>query len=167
MTYDADAPTTVLEFEHLRSRQRRRRQTERNTSNQAMTPAIKMLIGDWHVDELGIMTREIKTRDQRSIEGQPAGAGNEARKRALVERQETASRLLSHTAGGRAMRSRVLGAATFFLSLQLFNVLRGELSIIGPPPSRCPNPLLNKVKPGIVQWDRIFAPRKQRLDDRQ
>ena len=50
---------------------------------------------------------------------------------------------------------------------QLFNVLRGELSIIGPPPSRCPNPLLNKVKPGIVQWDRIFAPRKQRLDDRQ
>ena len=34
MTYDADAQTTVLEFEHLRSRQRRR-QTERNTSNQA------------------------------------------------------------------------------------------------------------------------------------
>ena len=62
MTYDADAPTTVLEFEHLRS-QRRRRQTERNTSDQAMTPAIKMLIGDWHVDEVGIMTREITARD--------------------------------------------------------------------------------------------------------
>ena len=62
MTYDADAPTTVPEFEHLRSRQRRR-QTERNTSNQAMTPAIKMLIGDWRVDELGIMTREITARD--------------------------------------------------------------------------------------------------------
>jgi hypothetical protein len=62
MTYDADAPTTVLEFEHLRSRQRRR-QTERNTSNQAMTPAIKMLIGDWHADEFGIMTREISARD--------------------------------------------------------------------------------------------------------
>ena len=61
MTYDADAPTTVPEFEHLRSRQRRR-QTERNTGNQAMTPAI-MLIGDWHVDELGIMTREITARD--------------------------------------------------------------------------------------------------------
>jgi hypothetical protein len=58
----SDAPTTVLEFEHLRS-QRRRRQTERNTSNQAMTPAIKMLIGDWHVDELGILTREITARD--------------------------------------------------------------------------------------------------------
>ena len=62
MTYDADAPTAVLEFEHLRS-QRRRRQTERNTSNQAMTPAVKMLIGDWHVDELGILTREITARD--------------------------------------------------------------------------------------------------------
>jgi hypothetical protein len=62
MTYDAHAQTTVLEFEHLRSRQRRR-QTERNTSNQAMTPAIKMLIGDWRADKLGIMTREITARD--------------------------------------------------------------------------------------------------------
>jgi len=61
MTYDADAQTTVLEFEHLRSRQRC--QTERNTSSQAMTPAIEMLIGDWHVDEVGIMTREITARD--------------------------------------------------------------------------------------------------------
>jgi hypothetical protein len=84
MTYDADAPTTVLEFEHLRS-QRRRRQTERNTSNQAMTLAIKMLIGDWRVDELGIMTREITARDWRCCEGLPAGAGNEARKQ-LLER---------------------------------------------------------------------------------
>jgi hypothetical protein len=25
-----------------------------------MTPAIKMLIGDWYVDELGIWTREVK-----------------------------------------------------------------------------------------------------------
>ena len=62
MTYDADAPTTVLEFEHLRSRQRRR-QTERNTSNQAMTPAIKD--AHWRLarHELGIMTREITARD--------------------------------------------------------------------------------------------------------
>ena len=51
---------------------------------------------------------------------------------------------------------------------QLFNVLLGELSIIGPPPSRSPNPLLNKVKPGMVsQWDQIFAARKQRLGDRE
>ena len=62
MTYDADAPSTVLEFEHLRSQLRRRR-TERKTSNQAMTPAIEMLIGDWQVDKLGILTREITARD--------------------------------------------------------------------------------------------------------
>jgi len=62
MTYDADASTTVREFEHLRS-QLRRRQTERRTSNQAMIPAIQMQIGDWHIDELGILTREITARD--------------------------------------------------------------------------------------------------------
>jgi lipopolysaccharide/colanic/teichoic acid biosynthesis glycosyltransferase len=46
---------------------------------------------------------------------------------------------------------------------QLFNVLRGELSMIGPPPSPCPNPpLLNKIKPGMIQWAQIFASRKQR-----
>ena len=61
MTYDAYAPSTVLEFEHLRSQLRRRR-AERKTSNQAMIPAIEMLIGDWHVDELGILTREITAR---------------------------------------------------------------------------------------------------------
>ena len=62
MTYDANVATIELEFERLRPRQRRR-QSERNTNNQAMTPAIKMLIGDWHVDELGILTREITARD--------------------------------------------------------------------------------------------------------
>jgi lipopolysaccharide/colanic/teichoic acid biosynthesis glycosyltransferase len=50
---------------------------------------------------------------------------------------------------------------------QLFNVLRGELSIIGPPPSPRPNPLLNKVKPGMIQWDRSFVASKPRLGDRQ
>jgi lipopolysaccharide/colanic/teichoic acid biosynthesis glycosyltransferase len=39
---------------------------------------------------------------------------------------------------------------------QLFNVLRGELSIVGPPPSPCFNPLLNKVKPGVIQWRRLL-----------
>ena len=29
----------------------------------AKAPAIKMLISDWHVDELGIQTREITARD--------------------------------------------------------------------------------------------------------
>jgi lipopolysaccharide/colanic/teichoic acid biosynthesis glycosyltransferase len=47
---------------------------------------------------------------------------------------------------------------------QLFNVLRGELSIIGPPPGPCPNALLNKVKPGMIQWAPIFASRKQGPD---
>ena len=60
MTYDADT-ATELEFERLRFKQRR--YTERNNSIQAMIPAIKMLIGDWYVDEFGILTREITARD--------------------------------------------------------------------------------------------------------
>jgi lipopolysaccharide/colanic/teichoic acid biosynthesis glycosyltransferase len=34
----------------------------------------------------------------------------------------------------------------------LFNVMRGELSIVGPSASSCFNPLLNEVKPGVIQW---------------
>jgi hypothetical protein len=60
MTYDADTATEI-EFERLRFKQHR--YTERSNSNQAMTPAINMLIGDWYVDELGILTREITARD--------------------------------------------------------------------------------------------------------
>jgi hypothetical protein len=30
--------------------------------SQAATPAIKMIIGDWYVDELGMPTREITAR---------------------------------------------------------------------------------------------------------
>jgi hypothetical protein len=26
-------------------------------------PTIKMLIGDWYIDELGVMTREVRARD--------------------------------------------------------------------------------------------------------
>ena len=43
--------------------------------------------------------------------------------------------------------------------------MRGELSIIGPPPCPRPDPLLNKVKPGMIQWAQIFATRKRRPDD--
>ena len=50
---------------------------------------------------------------------------------------------------------------------QLFNVLRGELSIIGPPPSPCSKPLLNKIKPGMIQWSQIIATRNHSGDDRQ
>ena len=61
MTYDAHADAVIeLELEHLRLK--RRRHGERTNSHLA-NPAIKMLIGDWRVDELGIRTREITARD--------------------------------------------------------------------------------------------------------
>jgi Bacterial sugar transferase len=40
---------------------------------------------------------------------------------------------------------------------QLFNVLLGDLSIVGPSPSPYPNQLLNKIKPGMIQWSQIVA----------
>ena len=33
------------------------------SSGQAVLPAIKMIIGDWYVDELGVRTREITARE--------------------------------------------------------------------------------------------------------
>jgi hypothetical protein len=33
------------------------------SSRQEVLPAVKMLIGDWYVDELGILTREITARE--------------------------------------------------------------------------------------------------------
>jgi hypothetical protein len=59
MTYDADIATIDLE----RLRTERRRNAERRSGNQGMIPAIKMLVGDWYVDELGMLTREITARD--------------------------------------------------------------------------------------------------------
>jgi hypothetical protein len=41
----------------------RRRYNERRSYSQEVLPAIKMLIGDWYVDELGVLTREITARD--------------------------------------------------------------------------------------------------------
>ena len=61
MTYDADAAIVDLEIERLRAE--RRRHAERMSSSQKVLPAIKMLVGEWHVDELGILTREIKARE--------------------------------------------------------------------------------------------------------
>jgi polysaccharide biosynthesis protein PslA len=60
---------------------------------------------------------------------------------------------------------RILGETGIDELPQLFNVLRGESSLIGPPPSKCPNPLLNKIKPGMIQWAQIVATRKQRSGD--
>ena len=63
MTYYYDATTVELERECERLRLKPRRHGERSSSNQLVTPAIEMLIGDWYVDELGILTREITARD--------------------------------------------------------------------------------------------------------
>jgi lipopolysaccharide/colanic/teichoic acid biosynthesis glycosyltransferase len=48
---------------------------------------------------------------------------------------------------------------------QLYNVLRGELSMVGPPSSPCPNPRLNKVKPGMIRWSQFAATIERRPDD--
>jgi len=47
---------------------------------------------------------------------------------------------------------------------RLVNVLRGEMSIIGPPPSGHPKTSLNRRKPGIVEWAQIIATREQPPD---
>ena len=60
MTY-CDANVGVFDLEIERLRPERRRHGPRNTNN--LIPAIKMLIGEWYVDELGILTREIRARD--------------------------------------------------------------------------------------------------------
>jgi hypothetical protein len=59
MAYDADTDIDLLG--HLLSK--RRRYAERPSSGQEVLPAIKMLIGDWYTDELGVLTREITARD--------------------------------------------------------------------------------------------------------
>jgi polysaccharide biosynthesis protein PslA len=43
---------------------------------------------------------------------------------------------------------------------RLVNVLRGELSIVGPPPSTHPKMSLNRAKPGMIQWAQIIAIRE-------
>ena len=63
MTYYYDAATAELEHEFQRLRFKQRRYANRMSSRQEVLPAVKMLIGDWHVDEAGILTREIKARD--------------------------------------------------------------------------------------------------------
>ena len=60
MTYDADGEAADL-LDHLLSKQRR--YAERRSSNHEVLPAIKMLVGDWYTDELGVLTREIRARD--------------------------------------------------------------------------------------------------------
>jgi hypothetical protein len=57
MAHDADGDL----LDHLLSKQRR--YAERRSSSQEVLPAIKMLIGDWYTDELGVLTREITACD--------------------------------------------------------------------------------------------------------
>jgi hypothetical protein len=59
MTYDANLAKVDLEIERLRPD--RRRHGPRNTSN--LIPAVKMVVGDWYVDELGVLTRAITAYD--------------------------------------------------------------------------------------------------------
>ena len=43
---------------------------------------------------------------------------------------------------------------------RLVNVLRGELSLIGPPPSAHPRISPSRAKPGMIQWPQIIATRE-------
>jgi hypothetical protein len=61
MAYDADA---AIELERLRILQRQRH-SERMCSGQ---PAIKMIVGEWYVDELGMPTREIKRANSGALD---------------------------------------------------------------------------------------------------
>jgi hypothetical protein len=60
MIYHAD---DVIEVELARLRSRRQRHAERMSINQEVLPAIKMIVGEWYVDELGVRTREITARE--------------------------------------------------------------------------------------------------------
>ena len=60
MTYDADDSVIELQLERLRSK--RLRHTERMSIRQEVLPAIKMIVGEWYVDELGVRTRKITAR---------------------------------------------------------------------------------------------------------
>ena len=61
MTYNADGEAVDL-LGHLLCK-RRRYSERRSLYSQEVLPAIKMLVGDWYVDELGVLTREITARD--------------------------------------------------------------------------------------------------------
>ena len=51
---------TESELERLRVKRLR---YERMNGTQATTPMIKMIVGDWYVDEFGVRTREITARE--------------------------------------------------------------------------------------------------------
>ena len=55
---------------------------------------------------------------------------------------------------------RILGQTGIDELPRLLNVLRGEMSIIGPPPSAHPKASLSRVKPGMIHWAQIVATRE-------
>jgi polysaccharide biosynthesis protein PslA len=46
----------------------------------------------------------------------------------------------------------------------LVNVMNGEMSIIGSPPSVYPTAFLNKRKPGITRWAEVFSTHNRARD---
>jgi lipopolysaccharide/colanic/teichoic acid biosynthesis glycosyltransferase len=46
----------------------------------------------------------------------------------------------------------------------LVNVIRGEMSIMGPPPSTYPTASLNERKPGVARSAELFSSEKRGLD---
>ena len=62
MGHDLRCKSATIDLKIERLRPERRRHGPRKYQ-QSGIPAIKMLIGDWRVDELGILTREITARD--------------------------------------------------------------------------------------------------------
>ena len=54
---------------------------------------------------------------------------------------------------------RILGQSGIDELPQLVNVLRGELSVIGPPPSAHLKTSLNRMEPGMISWTQIVKVR--------
>jgi hypothetical protein len=67
MIYRTGDSLNERELERLRSKRQRyserQRYAERMCGSHAATPAIKMIVGDWYVDELGVRTRQITARE--------------------------------------------------------------------------------------------------------
>jgi lipopolysaccharide/colanic/teichoic acid biosynthesis glycosyltransferase len=59
---------------------------------------------------------------------------------------------------------RVLSQSRIDELPRLVNVLRGEMSIFGPPPHRYPKTTQHRIKPGIIRWAQTVATRDQRPD---
>ena len=59
---------------------------------------------------------------------------------------------------------RVLSQSRIDELPRLVNVLRGEMSILGPPPHRYPKTLQHRIKPGMIRWAQIVATRERRPD---